>query len=130
VRTRSRRSRRSSGRRGTSNGPSLTKEAERVTTELVGRIVDAFRPEKIILFGSRAYGRPTLESDIDLLVILSFQGSSVRKAVEILSRIDARVPVDLVVRTPQEVRQRLAWNDFFLREVMDNGKVLYEAPHA
>jgi predicted nucleotidyltransferase len=108
----------------------LTKEAERVTTELVGRIVDAFRPEKIILFGSRAYGRPTLESDIDLLVILAFQGSSVRKAVEILNRIDARVPVDLVVRTPQEVRQRLAWNDFFLREVMDNGKVLYEAPHA
>lgn len=130
MRARFTRSRRSSGRRATSNRPSLTKEAERVTTELVGRIVDAFRPEKIILFGSRAYGRPTLESDIDLLVILAFQGSSVRKAVEILNRIDARVPVDLVVRTPQEVRQRLAWNDFFLREVMDNGKVLYEAPHA
>jgi hypothetical protein len=52
------------------------------------------------------------------------------KAVEILNRIDARVPVDLVVRTPQEVRQRLAWNDFFLRDMIDRGKVLYEAGEA
>jgi predicted nucleotidyltransferase len=98
--------------------------------DLCERIARQFRPQRIILFGSYAYGSPTEDSDVDLLVILPFEGQGMRKAAEILTHVNPRFPVDLVVRTPEEVRQRLAWNDFFLREVIEKGRVLYESAHA
>ena len=98
--------------------------------EFTRRVAEEFRPRQIILFGSYAYGRPTRDSDVDLLVIMPFKGRGVRKAIEILSRVEPGFAVDMLVRTPAQVRQRLAWNDFFMREVVDRGKVLYEARHA
>jgi uncharacterized protein len=94
------------------------------------RIAAEFSPERIILFGSYAYGNPTEDSDIDLLVILPFDGLGMRKAAEILRKINPRMPLDLIVQTPQQVHQRLIWNDFFLREIMEKGKVLYESDHS
>jgi predicted nucleotidyltransferase len=91
------------------------------------RIAHEFQPERIILFGSYAYGTPREDSDVDLLVILPFRGSSLQKAVEILRRVQPPFAVDIVARTPEEVRQRLEWNDFFLREIMARGKVLHAA---
>ena len=96
---------------------------------LVERIVQAYHPERIVLFGSHAYGTPTVSSDVDLLVVLPFEGKGSRKAVEILNTLEPEFSVDLLVRTPEQVRQRLAWNDFFLREVIARGKILYEATH-
>jgi uncharacterized protein len=96
--------------------------------ETVAQIVREFAPQKVILFGSHAYGTPTADSDVDLLVILPFSGHHTRKAVEILERVNPPFPIDLLVRTPDEVRQRLEWNDFFLREIMERGRVLYAAP--
>ena len=93
-------------------------------------VVDKFQPEKIILFGSYAYGKPTQDSDVDLLVILSFEGRAVEKAVEILLAIDYHFPLDLIVRTPQTIQQRLAMGDFFIRDIMQKGNVLYEADYA
>lgn len=97
--------------------------------ELTERIVQEFHPQCIILFGSYAYGTPGADSDVDLLVILPCESKGSSKAVEILNRVNPKFPVDLLVRTPEQVRQRLAWNDFFLREIMEKGKVLYEAAH-
>ena len=96
---------------------------------LIERIVQKYHPERIILFGSYAYGTPTVDSDVDLLVVLPFEGKGSRKAVEILNRVQPEFPVDLLIRTPEQIRQRLAWNDFFLREVIEKGKILYEAAH-
>lgn len=96
--------------------------------EIAGRIAREFAPERIILFGSYAYGTPTDDSDVDLLVIMPFTGHHAAKAVEILERVDPHFPLDLLVRTPAQVRQRLEWNDFFLREVMEKGCILYAAP--
>lgn len=96
---------------------------------LVERIVQVYHPERIVLFGSYAYGTPTGDSDIDLLVVLPFEGKGIRKAVEILNTVHPEFPVDILVRTPEQVRQRLAWNDFFLREILEKGRVLYEATH-
>ena len=96
--------------------------------ELAERIVQQFHPERIILFGSYAYGRPTADSDVDLLVILPFEGHPARKAAEIRTTIHAPFPIDLLVRTPQQVQCRVEQGDFFMREVMEKGKVLYEAP--
>lgn len=95
--------------------------------ELSERIAQHFAPQRIILFGSYAYGSPSEGSDVDLLVILPFEGASVTKAIEILRRVQPRIPVDLVVRTPEDLRQRLEWNDFFLREIVEKGEVLYES---
>jgi predicted nucleotidyltransferase len=97
--------------------------------EVTERIVQEFQPERIILFGSYAYGTPTPDSDVDLLVIVPFEGKAPRKSLEILNKVDPKFSVDIVVRTPEQVQQRLTWNDFFLRDIMKKGKVLYEAAY-
>lgn len=95
--------------------------------QLSDDIAHCFQPEKIILFGSYAYGTPNAASDVDFLVIMSFEGKEVYKAVEILTQVNPRFAVDLLVRTQETVTQRLEWNDFFLQEVIGKGKVLYAA---
>jgi uncharacterized protein len=95
--------------------------------ELADRIAAQFHPERIILFGSYAWGHPTPDSDVDLLVVLPFQGKSWRMASEIRRHARASFPMDLLVRTPAQLRQRLADGDTFLEEVTRQGQVLYEA---
>ncbi|MBD2485358.1 nucleotidyltransferase domain-containing protein [Planktothrix sp. FACHB-1365] len=97
--------------------------------QLSEAIAHKFQPEKIILFGSYAYGNPQDDSDVDLLVILPYKGSSFRKTWEILNKIQPKFAIDLLVRSPIEVEQRLAWNNFFLREIIEKGKVIYESPN-
>lgn len=82
--------------------------------ELTEQIVALYRPQRVVLFGSYAYGFPTADSDVDLLVVLPCQDKASPKAAEILNAENPQFPVDLLVRTPEQVRQRLAWNDFFL----------------
>jgi predicted nucleotidyltransferase len=91
------------------------------------RIVDSFRPERIVLFGSHARGDATAASDVDLLVILPFEGPPARKTLEILERTNPTFAVDVVARTPEHVRSRLAANDPFLREVLEQGLTLHES---
>ena len=94
-------------------------------------IVRAFSPLKVVLFGSYAYDNPTLDSDVDLLVIMAIPTSETRqKEVEILRRIPRRFRMDLIVRTPEEIAFRVAHNDWFLREVVERGQVLYESADA
>jgi predicted nucleotidyltransferase len=93
------------------------------------RIAEEFKPRRIILFGSYAYGKPTRDSDVDLMVVMPHQGDYVRKAIEIRLRIDAPFPLDLLVRSGRELRERYRLEDWFIREIVDKGKVLYEAPH-
>ena len=95
--------------------------------EYAMRVAKDFAPEKIILFGSYAYGQPEKNSDLDLLVILKHEGSAVKKASDIRLALPAEIPVDILVRTPQRIQERLAINDFFMREIMERGKVLYAA---
>jgi predicted nucleotidyltransferase len=89
-------------------------------------IARQFRPRRITLFGSYARGNPSKDSDVDLLILM--EGRQVHdKALQIRRRIDFGFPVDLLVRSPSELRQRIAWGDGFLVEIEKNGKVLYEA---
>ncbi|MCH8053155.1 MAG: nucleotidyltransferase domain-containing protein, partial [Planctomycetes bacterium] len=83
------------------------------------RIAEEFAPKQIILFGSYAYGTPTADSDVDLLVILAGRGSKADKSLEIRTRLDPRFPLDLLTRSAGEVAKRIAWNDWFLQEVME-----------
>jgi len=94
------------------------------------RVARQFRPRRIILFGSYAEGQATRDSDVDLLVILPHRGKAVEKSVAIRLATRPPFPLDLLVRTPQEVRKRLAMGDTFIRDILEKGKVLYEADDA
>ena len=100
-------------------------EMDRIES-LSERIAKEFRPDRIILFGSYAYGEPTEDSDVDILVVMPFAGKPVRKAIEIRARINAHIPLDLIVRTSQQVEERIAMNDWFMREIVEKGRTLYE----
>ena len=95
---------------------------------LSDRIARRFDPERIVLFGSYADGRATSDSDVDLLVVMAHGGTAARKAAEILTVVRPTFGVDVVVRTPSEVRERVEQEDFFLRDVLAKGRVLYEVP--
>jgi uncharacterized protein len=91
------------------------------------RIADRFQPEKIILFGSYAYGHPKPESDVDLLVIMNTPLRSRQQRLEISRALSPRLfPLDVIVRTPRELAERIAMGDLFLCEITTRGKVLYE----
>jgi predicted nucleotidyltransferase len=94
--------------------------------DLGERIAREFQPERIILFGSYAYWTPRPDSDVDLLVVLSFEGKGFRKSLEILNRVDPDFPVDLVARQPEDTVRRYEEGDPLIREALDHGKVLYE----
>ncbi|MEI7638679.1 MAG: nucleotidyltransferase domain-containing protein [Syntrophus sp. (in: bacteria)] len=99
--------------------------------EITAKIIDEFHPERIVLFGSYARGEATTESDVDLLVIMpEFQGKNVLKAIEIIKSVQPAFPMDLLVRTSDQVQRRLAMNDYFLKEIIEKGSVLYEADSA
>jgi predicted nucleotidyltransferase len=94
-------------------------------TAVVKQIAEKFRPEKVILFGSYAYGKPKPESDVDLLVIMDTSLHNSEQAAKIARAIDYHFGLDLLVRRPQQLARRLKLGDYFLQEVMEKGKVLY-----
>ena len=91
------------------------------------QVARQFNPRKIILFGSYAYGKPTEDSDVDILIVMSFKGRNPEKATEIWMATKPKFPIDIMVRKPAELKKRLKMGDFFLREITERGKVLYEA---
>ena len=90
------------------------------------KIAEKFQPEKIILFGSYAYGTPREDSDVDILVIMPTRNQH-DQAVKIRWEVPRSFPLDLIVRTPKNVGWRLAAGESFHTEIVKKGKVLYEA---
>ena len=90
------------------------------------RIGEKFHAEKVILFGSCAEGAATVDSDVDLLIICKCEAASVDKSVEIRMELRPKFPVDLLVRTPEKIRQRLEMGDSFIKQILEEGKVIYE----
>lgn len=97
--------------------------------DFADRIVQAFRPERIILFGSYARGKATADSDVDLLVLTEHEGKDWEYAAKIRNQVSLGYPLDLLVRTPACFEERLAMGDPFVREIAEDGVVLYEAAH-
>jgi uncharacterized protein len=90
------------------------------------QIAREFVPERIILFGSYAYGTPTEHSDVDLLVVLPFEGKPYRKAAEIAAAVHEGFPLDIVVQRPDDVDRRYRERDPLIRDAIDRGQVLYD----
>src|SRR5438309_5326355 len=97
----------------------------RIIRRYARQIAERFQPDKIILFGSHAYGTPHADSDVDLLVIMPARDRH-SQAVRILWRLAAPFPVDLIVRPPQEIAWRLKEGESFTTTILSQGKVLYE----
>jgi len=92
-------------------------------------IAEKFHPEKIILFGSHAHGTPHEDSDVDILVVMAAR-NEIDQAVKIRLAVAAPFPMDLIVRTPEDLRWRLEAGDSFMRDIVAQGKVLYEQADA
>jgi len=101
----------------------------RVLRRFARAVAEKFHPEKIILFGSHAYGSPHADSDVDILVVMAAR-NEIDQALKIRLAVAAPFPMDLIVRTPEDLRWRLEAGDSFLREIVARGKVLYEQTDA
>jgi predicted nucleotidyltransferase len=88
-------------------------------------VAERFRPDKVILFGSYAYGTPHRDSDVDLLVVMPAR-NQLDQAYKIRRTVPAPFPMDLIVRTPKNMQGRLEEGESFLTEIVSKGKVLYE----
>jgi HEPN domain-containing protein/predicted nucleotidyltransferase len=104
-----------------------TLDIEAVIQNMVAKLVAEYAPERVILFGSYAYGQPRPDSDIDLLIVKdtsesrSERRSTVRR---ILAETTRSIPVDTLILTPQELEQRLAIGDHFIQDILEKGKAL------
>ena len=93
----------------------------------VQHIIERLNPEKIILFGSYAYGSPTPDSDVDLLIILETTASAKERYLTVSDLLYPRpFPLDILVKTPQEIEQAVKRGNFFIKELLSQGRVLYE----
>jgi predicted nucleotidyltransferase len=97
----------------------------RVIRRFVRQVAERFQPDKIVLFGSYAYGTPHADSDVDVLVVMPAR-NQLDMSAKISITIDPPFPLDIVVRTPKSMKWRLEEGDSFLREIVSRGKVLYE----
>lgn len=107
----------------------MNKTAEEAKT-IVDRIAKSCRPEKIILFGSFARGTQKADSDMDLLIIKKSRKKRpfrVKEVFEALRGLDRRFPLDPIVYTPGEISHRLAMGDYFIQEILEQGKLMYES---
>jgi predicted nucleotidyltransferase len=111
----------------TRSNPGTGRVSRRAINAVVRRIAKQFDPERIILFGSYAYGKPHRYSDVDLLVVMQTNERPRAKQIEIARALSPHpFGIDLLVRTPQQIQERIPQGDYFLREITTRGKVLYE----
>jgi predicted nucleotidyltransferase len=107
--------------------PGFAPVTEEALAEIARRIVAALQPEKIILFGSYAHGTPSGDSDVDLLVVMETIARPADRYLAVSRLLRPRpFPLDILVKTPDEISQALAKSDSFIREIVTKGRVLYE----
>lgn len=106
-----------------SNGVDTETEIKRITQQ----IVKNYKPEKIVLFGSFAWGRPTKDSDVDLFIVKTSRKRKIDRERELRRMLfESNFPaMDLLIYTPREVKKRLLIEDLFIKEILSKGKLLY-----
>lgn len=99
---------------------------QQIIKKISRQIKEQYKPEKIILFGSFAWGKPTKDSDLDLLIIKQTNKNYFNRVPEVKSYLhNFNQPLDIIVMTPKEVAKRLHLRDFFIEEIIKKGKILY-----
>ncbi len=105
-----------------------TTEAKKILNNIVTRLRQDYDPEQIILFGSYAYGNPTDESDIDLLIVKDTNESVLERWVRVrkmVSELRTGFAFSPIIVTPSELETRLGKCDSFFEEIVKRGKKLY-----
>jgi predicted nucleotidyltransferase len=105
------------------------KTINEILAEITDRVRTGYDPERIMLYGSHAYGCPDAESDIDIFIIKDDSDRPIDRRLKVrrlLRDIIREVPVSPIVYTPTEVKERLKEEDPFLMEILEKGEVLYE----
>ncbi|HEX8522125.1 MAG TPA: nucleotidyltransferase domain-containing protein [Tepidisphaeraceae bacterium] len=97
---------------------------------VVDEIVRQLAPEKVILFGSYAYGAPNEDSDVDFMIVTRYRGDSYAKASQLKIPMDRYFPMDVLVRSPAEMRRRAAMKDWFIIDILEQGIVLHDQDDA
>lgn len=105
----------------------INKKVNQNISEITDKIVKEIKPEKIILFGSFAWGKPHKDSDLDLFVVEKSELSKRQRQINIRRLfLDFEMPADALSFTPEEIENRKKKNDLFVADILTKGKVLYE----
>ncbi|MDI6883223.1 MAG: nucleotidyltransferase domain-containing protein [Patescibacteria group bacterium] len=104
----------------------MNKFQQKEIKKIIKQIVEKYKPEKIVLFGSFAYGKPKASSDVDLLVIKKTTKPKVKRIKELLMKIKSNLPIEPLVYNPKELKERFNLGDFFFQDISKKGKILYE----
>lgn len=101
---------------------------EQSIKNITDTIIQEFKPEKVVLFGSYAWGKPEKDSDVDLFIVKDDPKKNTREmAIDLEMILFKRdIPLDLLVYKPDQVAKRLEINDPFIKKILRDGKVLYE----
>jgi predicted nucleotidyltransferase len=102
----------------------------KVIQNMVQKLITEYSPQKLILYGSHAYGSPGPDSDIDLLIIKETSERFIDRWVtvqRIITGLHPSIPVETLVLTPQELKARITIGDQFIKEIIENGEVLYDS---
>lgn len=104
------------------------KQAKEIIKMMVQKIRKYYHPEKIILFGSYAWGNPDKHSDIDLFIIKETKDRHIDRSVKVRDILDEEnglFALDPIVYTPRETKVRLKLGDPFIGKIVKEGAVLY-----
>jgi predicted nucleotidyltransferase len=101
-----------------------------VIDAVVKEIAEKFHPQRIILFGSYAYGSPRPESDLDLLVIMDTSLTETEQAIQIRQELQVLFGFDILVYTPENLKQRIELGDSFLTDILNQGVLVYESTNS
>ena len=105
----------------------MKKTHQKEIKKVVNQIIKKYKPEKVILFGSFAWGKPTADSDVDLFIVKKSKKTIGRRHLELDRLLSKRnIPLDFLVYTPKELNKRLKLGDFFIKNINEQGKILYE----
>lgn len=99
---------------------------ETILNKVINKIANTVKPEKIIIFGSNAYGKPTGSSDIDILVIMKTEKREIERMIEmskVIQEYHKKIDFDILVKTPAEIKHRLEIGDPFIMEIISKGRV-------
>lgn len=104
----------------------LQKQFQQEIKKITETLIFSYNPEKIILFGSCAYGKVKEDSDIDMLIIKKSKKKPRERIDEVLNLVDYSLDFEPHILTPEELKRELSLGEFFIREAVQKGQVLYE----
>ena len=90
------------------------------------KVIQNYKPERIYLFGSFAWGKPTADSDVDLFIVKETQERKFDRQLKVRRIINGSLPVDILVYNNKELQERIALGDFFVKTILKKGKLLYD----